>query len=447
MTPTTALSDTAGRSGLQAPNAGRVLTLLAAVNTINFYDRALPAILIEPVKDEFGLSDTQVGVVSASFIVVYAVAGIWLGRLADTHRRQVIMGVGLIIWSLFTALSAGVWSFTSLLLVRFGVGIGESAYGPAANSLIADLYPAAKRSRAVAVLQFGIPLGTILAFVTTGAIMDAFGTWRAPFLVAAIPGLILALFLLRIREPERGAADTAEMAAAEQSADDDPRSAWRRVLSVPTMRWLVLSGVGVQVAAYGLTTFVVPLLQRYYDLELTTAALYSGIIVGAAALLGLVVGGIVSDRMSRRSASGRILVGAVSLLISVPLAYAGFTLRPDQLALFVVLLSAVSFLQYFFHTSALPAVADVNPARLRASAVAIFFAAFYLLGGALGPVLTGMLSDALEASGHGVNADAYGLHRALLFVLPAALLIAALGLFGAARTVDRDRARISARAE
>lgn len=404
---------------------------------MNFYDRALPAILIEPIRDEFGLSDTEVGLISASFIVVYAIAGIWLGRLADTKRRRHVMGWGLIVWSIFTALSAGVWSFTSILIIRFGVGIGEASYGPAANSMVADLFPAAKRSRAVAILQFGIPIGTILAFFTTGLIRDAFDSWRAPFLVAAIPGLLLAVLLFRIDEPERGAADGVAPTAEGRRAS--VVAVWREVWAVRTMRWLVLSGIGVQVASYGLISFVVPFLQRYYGLSLTVAGLNAGIVVGVAALLGLVVGGVLSDRMSRRSASGRVLVGAVAILISVPIAFAAFRLGPDSLVLFVAMLSVVSFLQYFFHTSALPAVADVNPPHMRSSAVAIFFAAFYLFGGALGPVLTGWLSDTFEASGHGVSAEAYGLNLALLIVMPSALLIAAVGLLGASRTVNEDR--------
>lgn len=434
-----------GQRGVQAANAWRVTILLTAVNVMNFYDRTVPAVLIEPIKDDFNLNDTQVGAISASFIVVYAVAGIWLGRLADTRRRRLIMGWGLLVWTIFTALSAGAWSFMSIVLIRFGVGIGEASFGPAANSIVADLFPATKRSRAVAVLQFGIPVGTILAFLTTGAVMDAFGTWRAPFLVAAVPGVILALLLFRMDEPQRGAADDADMAVVREPTSDGRFNVVRQVLAVPTMRWLIVSGVGVQVAAYGLTSFIVPLLQRYYGLSLTTAALNAGIIIGVAALLGLAVGGVVSDRASRRSTSNRVLVGGIALLIAVPLSYTAFRLGPTQVIVFVGVASVVSFLQFFFHTSALPAVADVNPPHLRASAVAVFFAAFYLFGGAGGPILAGWLSDTFAASGHGVSAEGYGLNRALLVVVPISLLIAAVGLLGAARTVTRDRQRLTTR--
>lgn len=428
---------------LQHPRAWRILMLLAAVNTMNFYDRALPAILIEPLKTDFGLSDSEIGVISAAFIVVYAIVGIWIGRMSDHFSRRTVMGCGLIVWSAFTALSAGAWSFTSLLLVRFGVGVGEASFGPAANSLVADMFPPTRRSRAVAVLQFGIPIGTIFAFFTTGFIMEAFGTWRAPFVVAAVPGLLLAFLVFRINEPERGAAEAHTNNPSPSATRAAALHTIRTVMAVPTMRWLTLSGIGVQVAAYGLVTFIVPLFQRYFELTLTQAALNAGVIVGIAALLGLTISGLMSDRASRRSPSARIAIGASALLAAAPLAYIAFQLEPDRLAIFVAILSTVSFLQYFFHTSALPAVADVTPPHLRSSATAIFFGCFYLLGGAFGPVLLGVLSDLLAESGHGIAADAYGLARALAIVMPLALLVAAIGLFGAARTVNHDQQRMT----
>ena len=157
----------------QASNAWKVLTVLFLANLFNFFDRAVPAIVIEPIRMEWGLSDLQIGIISAAFTVVYAIAGIPLGRLADTGSRKKIMGWGLIVWSGFTALGAGSWSFASFLFTRIGVGIGEASYAPAANSLIGDMFPANKRSRAVGVFMLGLPLGLLLAFFTVGAMVKA----------------------------------------------------------------------------------------------------------------------------------------------------------------------------------------------------------------------------------------------------------------------------------
>jgi MFS family permease len=433
------------RAPSQATNAWRVLALLAAANVLNFYDRTLPAVLVEPVKDEFGLTDSHVGVLSAAFIVIYAVVGIWLGRMADRRSRRAIMGWGLLVWSLLTAASAGVWSFVSLLVVRLGVGIGESAYAPAANSMISDLFPPAKRSRAVAVFQLGIPIGVTLAFFTTGLIVGAFDSWRAPFLIAAVPGLLLAFALFRIREPERGAADDVPLPNDATPAESAPQGAatsavWG-ILRIRTMQWLIISGIGLQVAAYSVGTFLVPLLQRYFDLSLTMAAVDAGIVLGLAGLVGLLLGGVVADRASRRSPAHRVMVGGASLLASVPLTFVALQLGPDRLVLFVAVFSIAWLLQFFFHTTAYPAVADVVPAAHRSTAMGVFFAAFYLLGGAFGPIVTGVLSDLFAEAGHGVSAEAYGLHTALLAVVPASLLVGAMGLIGAATSVNSDHAR------
>ncbi|MFD1149008.1 MFS transporter [Saccharothrix hoggarensis] len=425
-----------GRAARQAPNAWRVLALLAVANLLNFYDRTVPAIVVEPIKAEFGLTDLQIGLLSASFTVVYALAGIALGRLADRVARRKVMAWGLITWSLFTAAGGGAWSFASLLLFRIGVGVGEASYAPAANSLIADLFPAHKRSRAVAVFQFGLPLGLVLSFFTTGAIVEAFGSWRAPFVVAAIPGLLVGVALFFIREPERGAAEERATASTEVTRPI------RALLRIPTLWWLVVSGIGLQVGAYAAATFLVPLFQRYFGMSLTAAAVNTGVAMGVSGVLGLLLGGASADRASRKSRRGRLLVAVVALAVAAPLTFWALSLPNTEPVLFLVVFSLGWLLQFSFHTSALPTVSDVVEPRLRSTAIALFFAAFYLLGGAFGPIVAGALSDHYAATATeippGLTAEAVGLHDSLLVLVPASLLVAALGMLGAARTVDRD---------
>jgi MFS family permease len=426
--------------GLQAPNAWRIVFVLTLANFLNFYDRAVPAIVVEPVKAEFGLSDTAVGIISGGFTVVYAIAGIALGRMADRGSRRKIMAWGLVAWSVFTAASGGAWSFASILIFRLAVGIGEASYAPAANSMIADLFPATKRSRAVAVFQFGLPLGLTAAFFTTGAIVEAFGSWRAPFFIAAIPGFLVAVALLTIKEPERGASEELPVGASVALRPI------RAILQIPTMWWLALSGIGVQVAAYAAATFIVPLFQRYFGLSLIQAASNTGVILGLTGLVGLTVGGIIADRAASHRRRGRLVVAAVGLTLSVPLTWWALTLPPAAVGLFIVLFAAGWLLQFSFAVSALPAVADVVEPRLRSTGVALLLAAFYLFGGAFGPVIAGALSDQFAASATnlpaGLTAEAVGLHASLHVLIPIALVIAAIGLIGSIWTVDRDYTRM-----
>ena len=426
----------------QTPGALRILVVLALANFMNFYDRTVPAIVIEPIKDEFGLSDLQIGILSGAFTVVYAVAGIVLGRMADRGSRRKVMALGLVVWSLFTAASGGAWSFASLLLFRVGVGIGEASYAPAANALIFDAFPARRRSRAVAVFQLGIPVGLLAAFVSVGWLVEATGSWRVPFLVAAVPGLVLALVMLTLPEPRTSEADGVVAAEVPPAF----RRPIRTLLRIPTLRWLILAGVGIQVPTYAVATFLVPLLQRYFGLGIGPASLSAGLILGVTGIFGLVIGGIAADRASRRSLRARLTVGAAGLAAAAPLTLAALSMPHTAAMAFVALFAAGWFFQYFFGTAALPAIADVVPRDLRATAVAVYFAAFYLLGGAFGPVIAGSLSDvfASRAIDAAVSAEATGLHTAMLFVVPAFLLLGALAAWGASLKVGSDHARLAA---
>ena len=217
-------------------------------------------------------------------------------------------------------------------------------------------------------------------------------------------------------------------------------AAVRTVLKVRTMHWLILSGIGLQFAAYSISTFLVPLFQRYYGFTLTEAGIAAGVILGFTGLAGLFIGGIAADRASRKSVRGRVLVGGAALVAAAPISLIALRLGPDSAGLFIALMSLAWLLQFFFHTSALPAVSDVIAPQLRATAIAVFFALFYLLGGAFGPVVTGVLSDAFASAdpSAGLSAEANGLHLSLMVVIPASLLLAGLGLLGAGRHVEAD---------
>lgn len=426
-----------------ATNPRRVLLLLFLANLLNFFDRTIPAILNEPIRLEWGLNDLQLGLIGAAFTLVYAVAGLPLGRLADRGSRTKIMGWGLIVWSGFTAANAAAWSFGSFLVARMGVGVGEASYAPASNALIGDLFPAEKRSRALGLFMLGLPLGLLLAFFSVGPIVAAFGDWRAPFVVAAVPGFVLAAFIFLIREPERGASEKVRSAGAEV---DQPV---RRVLSTRTILWIILSGITINFAAYAGNGFLVPMIQRYFGLDLTAAAVTTGFIVGVTGLIGLTAGGAVADRIYARKPSGRLVYGASSLVVAALATAAALATGDGSVALFAVLFGLGWLAQYAYYTSVYPAIQDVVAPRLRATAVALYFAGMYLLGGAFGPVVVGGLSDALAqravTAGGATALDdgfrAVGLHDAM-FLIPVALALTAVFVFLASRSFDADAARM-----
>ncbi|MEW6461206.1 MAG: MFS transporter [Pseudomonadota bacterium] len=427
----------------QAANAWGILFLLFLANLFNFFDRTIPAIIIEPIRLEWGLSDLQLGLIGTAFTIVYALAGVPLGRMADTGARRKIMGWGLAAWSGLTALNGMAWNFWSFLLIRMGVGIGEASYAPAANSLIGDLFPAHKRARAMGIFMLGLPLGLLLAFFSIGAMVQVFGSWRAPFLIAALPGLILALFLFFIREPARGAAESMPVSSA---AVQQPL---RKVLAIRTFWWLVLAGLAFNFAAYACNAFMVPMLQRYFGLGLQQAAMATGVIVGLTGLVGLTLGGWVADKVHQRWANGRLLFAALSMLVACLCSAWALTAGRIDTALFVAVFSLGWLFSYNFYTCVYTAIQDVIEPRLRATAMALFFAGLYLLGGGLGPLAVGWLSDhyaqaAMQAAGASEMTEAFkavGLHDAMLLI-PVALLLTLLALLQAARCFQMDAVRM-----
>ncbi|SDK08359.1 spinster family MFS transporter [Pseudomonas indica] len=429
----------------QAANAWRILCLLFLANLFNFFDRTIPAIIIEPIRMEWSLSDFQIGLIGTAFTIIYAIAGVPLGRLADTGARRKIMGWGLAAWSGLTAINGLAWNFWSFLLVRMGVGVGEASYAPAANSLIGDLFPAHRRARAMGIFMLGLPLGLLLAYFTIGAMVKAFDSWRAPFFIAAVPGLVLALFMFFIKEPQRGAAE------AVKSATTPVDKPVRKVLAIRTFWWLVIAGLTFNFATYACNSFMVPMLQRYFLLSLQQAALATGVIVGVTGLVGLTLGGWVADRLHLKNERGRLLFGAFSMFVaSVATGFALFSGR-IEIGLFVTVFSIGWLFSYNFYTCVYTSIQDVVEPRLRATAMALFFAGLYLLGGGLGPVVVGLLSDhfaqtAMSAAGAVEMTEAFkavGLHDAM-YLIPAALFLAMLCLVQAARSFGRDAANMRA---
>ena len=423
----------------QAANAWRVLFLLFLANVFNFFDRVVPSIVMEPIRLEWSLSDFQIGMLGTAFTIVYALAGIPLGRMADTGSRKKIMGWGLLLWSGLTAVNGAVQGFWGFLLARMGVGIGEASYGPAANSLIGDMFPANRRARAMGIFMMGLPVGLLLAFFTTGWIVQAFDSWRAPFFVAAIPGVLLALLMFKLREPQRGAA---EVVAVNSAPIVKPI---RTILATPTMWWLVLAGLCYNFATYANTSFMVPMLQRYFGLELTQASMSVGVIVGVTGLFALPLGGWIADRLHERVRNGRLLFGGVSLLLTS--LCTGIALVAGQIDVlwFVGLFALGWVFAYNFYTCVYTAVQDVVEPRLRATAMALFFAGLYLLGGGLGPLIVGGLSDylaqqAMLSAGVSEMSEAFralGLHSAM-YLVPVAMALTGMFLLIAMRTFSQD---------
>ncbi|MDN8247082.1 MFS transporter [Acinetobacter baumannii] len=431
----------------QASNAWRVTIILFLINLFNFVDRSIPAVLAEPIRHEWGLTDTELGIVVSAFTVVYALAGIPLGRLADKYPRKYIIGGSLLLWSVLTGVTGIAWNFASFLVFRVLVGIGESACAPSSTSLISDLFPASKRSRATGLFMLGLPVGLIFVFFSTGAIAEFFGTWRAPFFIAAIPGIILATCMFFIKEPVRGAAETIQV--TEQKIEHP----FRRIASIPTIWYLGFAFVAGNLASYGTNSFIVPLIMRYFELPLQTAGVATGIIVGLSGLIGLTLGGVIADKLHKWNERARLIYGAANMFGAAVLTYIALSMDVSEFTAFVVLFTVGWLLQYNFYICCYPAIQDVVEPRLRATAMAITFTISYVLGGSAGPIIIGALSDnaanaAMLASGATEMTDHFkgiGLRQAMTWLIPSSLALSGIAFMLATRTFIKDVKKMNKR--
>jgi predicted MFS family arabinose efflux permease len=431
---------------MNGARATRVTLLtLFLVNFLNFFDRVLPAVVLEPLRKEFMLSDTMLGLLGTAFVLVYAVAGIPLGRLADKTKRTRLLSVGVFVWSLFTAAGGAVSNFTTMFLLRLGVGIGEAACAPAANSMIGDLYPSEKRARALGLFMLGLPLGTLAAFAIGGWLAQNYG-WRAAFYVAAVPGLLVALALWFLPEPVRGAQEQYAVDATQA-----PSQPFRKVLAIRTLWWLTLSGACLNIASYALNTFLPALMIRYHHATVAEAGIVGAVVFGLTGLIGLTLGGQVADRVHLSFPSGRLKLGGGCLLIAAPLLWLGLNRPPGEIVQVTVLLALGWTLWFMYFVSVYPTVQDVVEPRLRATAMALFFFFQYVLGAGFGTLVTGLLSDRFAADAmHAAGATelteamrAVGLQASLSAVVPLAVLLTGGALFLASRHFAADAAKVS----
>jgi MFS family permease len=426
------------------------LAVIFGINLMNFYDRSVIAAVAEPIRKEFSLSDTALGVLGTLFIVIYAAVGVPLGRLADRASRTRLLAACTAAWSLMTAASGVAGSYLALAAARLGVGIGEAGCAPAANSLIGDLFPSRIRARAIALFMLGLPIGTLINFMASGAIAQSWG-WRASFLVAAAPGLVLAGLALLVPEPVRGAADGA---AAKPASTASP---YRRVLEVPTMWWIILSGALHNFNMYTINLFTPSYLMRFHGIDLRTAGFYTAFATGAAGIPGLLLGGWLADRAGHRRPNGRMIVGTLAVLLSTPLFMLAYGTAAGAAGRFALLMASAMLLVFFYYSTVYAAIYDVMEPDIRGTAMAVYFFAMYLLGGALGPLVVGGLSDRF-ARGAAIAAGAdptvraalepfraVGLHQAL-WTVPVGFFLLALVLWAGSRTIGRDLERVRRRA-
>ena len=361
------------------------LIVLSLINLFNYLDRYVVPAVAESLKTSpLHPSDTQIAWIFSSFLIVYTITAPFFGRAGDRGSRPRLLGLGVLIWSVATAAGGFARSVLQLIFARAVVGVGEAAYGTVGPSLLADYVPRPSRGRAFALFYLAIPVGSALGFVLGGLVDHRWG-WRAAFMVAGGPGLLLAWLAARLWDAPRGVHD-------EPLAD--PTGLWKTIGGLARNR--AYTGTVLGYAAYtfalgGIAAWMASFLERIRGVPKTTATAGFGGIVVLTGLAGTALGGWLGDRLLRRTPQAYLWLSGIATLLAAPAI--ALALTASAPAMFWSAMIAAQLLM-FASTSPINShiVNVVNPA-IRTTAVAVSVFAIHALGDCWSPILVGWISD------------------------------------------------------
>lgn len=368
--------------------AGYGLFMLTLVYAFNFVDRQILVILQEPIKNDMGLSDAQLGLLSGfSFAVVYILAGLPIAYWADRTNRRNIIAAALTIWSGMTAVSGLAQNYTHLLLARIGVGIGEAGGSPPAHSMISDYYPPQRRATAMAIYSTGVHVGVLMGFIIGGFVSQIYG-WRVAFMSVGIPGVLFALvFFLTVKEPTRGRWESSAEAAYKPSMRETIQ-----LLSGYRSFWYLAAATGLTAfAGYGNGNFAPSFLIRNHGFTVAEVGVVLAVFGGGGGLVGTFLGGFISDRLAVGDKRWYLWLPAVAGSLAVPLGFPYLLL--DNTTAVIAFLFLVTICLNTYLGPCLAVSHSLVPPAMRALTSAVLFLVLNLIGLGLGPLTVGLLSD------------------------------------------------------
>ena len=408
----------------RGPSANLVLLMLLFAYILNFLDRQILGILLEPIKEDLGFTDSELGLLTGpAFALVYSLLGLPLAILADRTSRSKVVAGSLAVWSGFTALCGTATGFWHLFLARLGVGVGEAGGVAPSYALIADYFPAHRRARALAIFSLGVPIGLGLGSILGSWIASTFD-WRTAFFVMGIAGLILApIFAFVVKDPQR--------AAGAKAPSLGDLGAVFPVIAKKRSFWLMAFGASLSsLCGYGLATWVASILIRSFDMSLVGAGQFLGSLLLIGGTIGVFMGGWLADRMGGRDKRWYAWLPTIAWLITAPLYAMG--LLVENLTLVWALLIIPNALNILWLGPVTTAVQHLVAPAQRSTASGSFLLINNLIGLGVGPFLIGAISDALRET---YGADS--LRYAALAVL-SVYFLAALLMWLASRTLRED---------
>ncbi len=356
------------------------------MNLLNYVDRFVLAAVVESLKrSALALSDTQIGLLGTAFIAVYMLTSPLFGLLGDRGARPRLLAAGVFLWSLSTSLAGFARGFGTLFAARAAVGVGEAAYGTISPGLLADLFPRSARGRVMAIFFAAIPVGSALGYVLGGLVDRAWG-WRAAFLVVGLPGLVLALPCLRLRDPPRGARD-GEAGAAPATA----LASYLELLRNQSYVLTVLGYAAYTFAVGGMALWMPAFLERVRGVPQGQATILFGAVVVGTGFVGTFAGGWLGDLLLPTSRQAYLWLSGIATLLAAPLAWILFV--DPRPAVYLPAMVAAELLLFASTGPVNSTIVNVVHPGQRATAVALSILSIHLLGDFPSPTLVGWLSD------------------------------------------------------
>lgn len=414
-----------------------VLALLVLVYTLNFLDRQILSILAPAIQAELHLSDTQIGLMrGVSFALFYSILGIPIAFMADRVNRTNLITIALTIWSAMTAVCGVATNFWQLFLARMFVGVGEAGGVAPAYSIISDYFEPKKRARAIAIYSLGIPIGSAIGLIF-GAVIATIMDWRTAFIITGIIGIIFApIFRILMKEPQRGANDRVGAKTAPAKINEVIAT----LASKPSFWTLSFGAAAASMMGYGIVAWLPAFFVRSYGDNLISAMswlpaylipkgagvlLYAGYFYGimyfVGGLIGMSLGGVISDKLGAKSKGAYAAVPAFAFLLSLPFFVLGTVTNNVGLAFFVYLVPTALGLVWLGPVTS--AVQNIVPPNMRATAAALFLFVNSLVGIGLGDILIGFISDALKVHYAEESLRYSILSGTIFYVIAAALLL------------------------
>lgn len=364
------------------PYSKKVLFLIFFISLFNYIDRQVLYAVFPLIKTDLSLSDTQLGFLASSFMIVYMCFAPLVGYFGDKYKRPVIIGVSAIFWSAATVLTGMVRTYPQMIFSRSAVGVGEAGYGTVSPSYLAEWFPVHKRARIMALYALAIPVGSAIGYLLGGVLGQHFG-WRAAFYMVAAPGILLGAAALFLRE------------TPEKLARPPGRLKFGQYKGLFRNRPFLLIAFSQAISTFsvgGLAAWMPSFFVRDFGLSVARAGFYFGAVTVLAGIAGNLAGGWLADWLRKKTRRAYFIVGYLSFFLSMPFGVMAVLASTLPMALAMIFLT-----EFFIFSNSGPyhaAIVEVIPVNMRSMAFAVDIFILHAFGDAVSPTLIGMVSDA-----------------------------------------------------